>query len=300
MPAGTLCFNVKGQGTKINKMNAQWLAPSLCNWRIDWAIYYEGKTWWRDKGRTHNTCSYGNNGRSRGRGYAPAGSEICAELYNTSRNRKIDAACASITNWGSLLEKLKLTQTSSTPVRKKRFALALAREIASFNQISSLLRHWNMITRSNLFLKRVGQVTIVSVLTIPMIGLSEKQSSAIPLTPILDRVGRSIVEGVFNVDSTAQETPPTTQPAPDVQQETTSFPEFPLDRSASSSPTFPPVNPNYPHRASPAPPNYFPSTPYPQGYPTYPQYFVPTPPVYSVPMSPPAYWFIRQDARTHR
>jgi hypothetical protein len=98
VPAGTLCFRVQGQGTKINKMDAQWLAPSLCNWRIDWAIYYKGKTWWRDKGPTHKSCSHGHDGRTRGRGYAPAGSEVCAELYNTSRNRKIDAACASITN----------------------------------------------------------------------------------------------------------------------------------------------------------------------------------------------------------
>lgn len=146
-----------------------------------------------------------------------------------------------------------------------------------------------MIIQSNLFFKRVGQFTVVSVLIIPMIGLSEKQSLAIPLTPILDRIGRSIVEGVFNVDSAAQETPPATQADPNVQQETTSFPEFPLDPSASSSPTFPPVNPNYPPSAFPAPPNYPPSIPYPQGSPTYPQYFIPTPPVYSVPMSPPAY-----------
>lgn len=98
VPAGTLCFNVQGQGTNIDKMKAKWLAPTLCNWRIDWAIYHKGKTWWRDKGRTHNTCNRGHGGRTRGRGYAPAGSELCAELYNTSRNRKIDAACASITN----------------------------------------------------------------------------------------------------------------------------------------------------------------------------------------------------------
>jgi hypothetical protein len=88
-----------------------------------------------------------------------------------------------------------------------------------------------MITQRNPFLKRVGQFTVVSVLTIPMIGLSEKPSSAIPLTPILDRAGRSIVEAVFNVDSAAQETPPATQPDPNVQQETASFPEFPLDAS---------------------------------------------------------------------
>ncbi len=98
VPSGTLCFHVQGDGTNIDKMDAQWLAPSLCNWRIDWAIYYKGKTWWRDNGPTHNSCSHGHDGRTRGKGHAPAGSEVCAELYNTSRNQKIDAACASITN----------------------------------------------------------------------------------------------------------------------------------------------------------------------------------------------------------
>lgn len=98
VPSGTLCFHVKGKGTNIDKMDAQWLAPSLCSWRIDWVIYYKGKTWWRENGPTHEACSHGHDGRTRGKGQAPAGSEICAELYKTSRNTKIDAACADIEN----------------------------------------------------------------------------------------------------------------------------------------------------------------------------------------------------------
>jgi hypothetical protein len=98
VPSGTLCFDVLGQGTNIDKMEAKWLAPSLANWRIDWVIYYQGKTWWRDNGPAHNSSDHVQGGRTRGSGKAPAGSEICAELYNTSRNIKIDAACASISN----------------------------------------------------------------------------------------------------------------------------------------------------------------------------------------------------------
>lgn len=92
-----LCFNVYGDGTYIHNMEAHWFAPSLCNWRIDWVIYYQGKTWWRNPGPVHTSCSHVRDGRTRGQGYAPIGSEFCAELYNTSRNRKIRQACVSIT-----------------------------------------------------------------------------------------------------------------------------------------------------------------------------------------------------------
>jgi hypothetical protein len=143
-----------------------------------------------------------------------------------------------------------------------------------------------MNAQSNLFLKRVGQFTVVSVLTISMIALGEQQSLAIPLEPILDRIGRSMVEKMFNIDSAAQ-TPPPAQPYPNMQPETSSSPKFPLDPSATSPPITPPTNPTYPPSTSPAPSNYPPSTPYPQSYPTYPQHSEVTPPVYSAPTYPP-------------
>jgi hypothetical protein len=93
----TLCFNVYGDGNYIHNMEAHWLGYSLCNWRIDWVIHYQGKTWWRDKGPVHTSCSHVRDGRTRGQGNAPIGSQFCAELYNTSRNRKIREACVDIT-----------------------------------------------------------------------------------------------------------------------------------------------------------------------------------------------------------
>ena len=95
-PSGWLCFDVNGSGESISSMRATWrVAGSLCNWRIDWAIYKDRKTWWRDNGPRHG-CNKITGQRLRGAGRAPDGSEICAELYNTARNQKIDAVCHGI------------------------------------------------------------------------------------------------------------------------------------------------------------------------------------------------------------
>jgi hypothetical protein len=97
VPYGELCIGVFGDGTYIHDMKAGWEEPQRCNWRIDWVIYYEGKTWWRDNGPAHGcTLVYGS--RIRGKGYAPGGSEVCAELYDSAQNKRIDAACAAIEN----------------------------------------------------------------------------------------------------------------------------------------------------------------------------------------------------------
>jgi hypothetical protein len=95
IPAGWLCLNVYGSGLNIHNMNAYWRTGTLCNWRIDWVIYNNGKTWWRDNGPVHG-CDHITGTRVRGAGRAPDHSDICAELYNTARNVKIDAVCAGI------------------------------------------------------------------------------------------------------------------------------------------------------------------------------------------------------------
>jgi hypothetical protein len=97
IPKSWLCFTVYGSGTSISSMVATWRAPSLCNWRIDWVIYYQGKVWWKDKGSA-NGCTSITGGRSRGAGAAPAGSSLCAELYSTSHNKKLDDICFGIDN----------------------------------------------------------------------------------------------------------------------------------------------------------------------------------------------------------
>jgi hypothetical protein len=95
IPTGVLCFNVYGSGENITSMDANWTTGALCNWRIDWVIYKDGKTWWRDNGPREG-CQHVQGGRKRGAGRAPDGSEICAELYDVARNVKIEAVCHSI------------------------------------------------------------------------------------------------------------------------------------------------------------------------------------------------------------
>lgn len=97
VPTGTLCFEINGSGSNIDYMRAYWRSPNLCNWRVDWKIYYQGRTWWQSKGTAHNHCDYVTNYRDRQSGWAPIGSQICAELYNVPRNVRIDRACHNIT-----------------------------------------------------------------------------------------------------------------------------------------------------------------------------------------------------------
>lgn len=100
---GDLCLYVYGDGLEITSMGAYFHLPNknsvICNWRIDWVIYLNGKVWWRDVGPV-NGCEKGGStavptgSRSRREGWAPDGSQLCAELYTGSR--KVDAACVGI------------------------------------------------------------------------------------------------------------------------------------------------------------------------------------------------------------
>lgn len=99
VPVGWLTFSVtspRSPGTTITSMRASWRQPSLCNWRIDWRIYYRGATWWRDIGPAHNHCDSVTGERYRGSGYAPDGSQLCAQLYNTATGVRITSACVGI------------------------------------------------------------------------------------------------------------------------------------------------------------------------------------------------------------
>jgi hypothetical protein len=95
IPTGWLCFTVEGDNgsTSIDSMRATWRTSELCDWRIDWVIYYRGKTWWRENGPEHNHCDHVTAGRARGKGSGPDGSKICAELYDTNQNTPIEAVC---------------------------------------------------------------------------------------------------------------------------------------------------------------------------------------------------------------
>src|SRR4051794_7792431 len=64
IPAGVLCFNVYGSGENITSMDANWTTPTLCDWRIDWVIYKDGKVWWRDNG-PRRACHHIQDGRTR-------------------------------------------------------------------------------------------------------------------------------------------------------------------------------------------------------------------------------------------
>lgn len=146
-----------------------------------------------------------------------------------------------------------------------------------------------MITQHNQFLKRGSQLTALAMLTILMVISFAQVTLAIPLDPILDRIGRSAVEGAFSADSASEATPEASQTSTNTQEEVDSSPETPEETgSLLGNPTYPPQA--YPHNYPPYPPQvYLPSyPPYPpQVYPSiYPQTY--PSPVYLLPSSVPS------------
>lgn len=97
IPVASICIAVYGDGTYIHNMDAVWTDTERCSWRIDWVILYNGKTWWRDNGPVQG-CNKVHGYRSRGKGYAPNHSRVCAVLYDVPENKQIDSACADIEN----------------------------------------------------------------------------------------------------------------------------------------------------------------------------------------------------------
>jgi hypothetical protein len=172
-----------------------------------------------------------------------------------------------------------------------------------------------MITQNNLF-KGFGILVVPVILTTSIVALTQKETLAIPLEPILDRVGRRVVEGLLDVDSSEPALLPANQSFTDTQVETNSAPEYPEEIGSSPantqevtnslpvSPayslpahpqTYPPVYPAIPPQTYPPCHATYPSPNYPQTYPpvypTIPPNSAPVSPVYSpaYPQSYPAY-----------
>lgn len=96
IPAGQLSFLVHGSGLNIGYMYANWYAPKLCGWRLDWRIYANGTTWWSEKGPAHNGCTYAHGYQYRGNGWGPNGSKLCAELMDNATGDRIARACITL------------------------------------------------------------------------------------------------------------------------------------------------------------------------------------------------------------
>lgn len=132
-----------------------------------------------------------------------------------------------------------------------------------------------MITQDIMSAKQCRKLAVLVALTTSIVALTAQETLAIPLEPILDQMGRRIVEGLIGTDSgnqAAQATPPASQLLRDTQEEPVS-PQY--ERTAS-----PPEYPAY------SPPTYLPA--YPQGYSTYPPGFPSQHPTYPPPAYPPS------------
>jgi hypothetical protein len=150
-----------------------------------------------------------------------------------------------------------------------------------------------------IFHKGFGFLGVAVVLSIPMVAFSAQRSLAIPLEPILDRVGRSMVEGLFGIGAGAQGYPANQQfiytqdpagspgaypPTSSPPASTSPAPAYP----GYQSPAYPPASypPAYPGYQSPA----YPPASYPPAYPGYQSPAYPPPatayPAYQSPAYP--------------
>jgi hypothetical protein len=102
-----------------------------------------------------------------------------------------------------------------------------------------------MILSNNLLSKRLVQLAVLLLLATSIVTLTAQATLAIPLKPILDQMGRRLIQEIFDVAPTDQPTPPATQPSPNVQQENFSSPESPSDPSGSLPSPYPSTSPAY-------------------------------------------------------
>jgi hypothetical protein len=142
-----------------------------------------------------------------------------------------------------------------------------------------------MITQNNLF-KGFGILVVSVILTTSIVALTQKETLAIPLEPILDQVGRRVVEGLLDVDSSEPAVLPANQSFTDTQVETGSAPAYPEEIGSSLANTQEvtnslPVSPAY------SPPTYLQS--YPPAYPAIPPSSAPISPTYTTPTYPRTY-----------
>jgi hypothetical protein len=68
-----------------------------------------------------------------------------------------------------------------------------------------------MITQDKLFRKKFGKLGVLVALSIPMLAFSAQKTLVIPLEPMLDQMGRRVVEGFFGVGSSTQPLPASPQ-----------------------------------------------------------------------------------------
>lgn len=166
-----------------------------------------------------------------------------------------------------------------------------------------------MITQDNLFAKQCSKLVVLVTLTTSIIGLTTQKTLAIPLEPILDQMGRRMIEGLVGTDISDQAEPQDNQSFTDEEEIVGSPQQYP----AYPPSTHPPVHqsvyppPAYSQGYIPYPPGSsqqypaYPPSPYPPiypqgqviyppGSPQYPAYAPPTYlPAYSPGYPPPAY-----------
>lgn len=149
-----------------------------------------------------------------------------------------------------------------------------------------------MIAPNIQFQKGCGQLAALIALSIPMVAFHTQEAVAIPLQPILDQIGRGMVQGLFGNGYSAQI--PSNYP-PFTGTQGTGFPDaYPTPQPEFPQPGYPPTYPQpqqgYPQQgyqptySQPQQPGYptspqpaYPQPGYQPGYPTYPQ------PAYSQP-----------------
>lgn len=122
-----------------------------------------------------------------------------------------------------------------------------------------------MVVQNNLLVKQCSKLTVLAILTISIVSLTIQESLAVPLKPVLDQVGRRMVERSLGIDS-AQATLPNRQTEEDTQETDPN-----LASKEETAPT--PMAPAYPqptYQQAYPPPIYPPAYPSPS-YPAYPQ-----------------------------
>lgn len=151
-----------------------------------------------------------------------------------------------------------------------------------------------MITSNKLLLKKFGQLAVLVMLSTSIVTLTQKETLAVPLEPVLDQVGRRMVERSLGIDSTqaassedkADEDVEQSSPTLDPTEETAPTPvnsaeEQPTDQQAAPQPIYPPA---YPQPSIPAYPQ--PTYPQPTFPPAYPQQSIPAYPQPTIPPDP--------------
>ena len=141
-----------------------------------------------------------------------------------------------------------------------------------------------MIAQNTQFQKGCSQLVALIVLSIPMVAFHTQEAVAIPLKPILDQIGRGMVQGLFGNGYNPQ-IPPNYQQFTGTQG--TGFPEtYPTPQQGYPQQGYP--QQAYPQQAYPAYPQpAYPQQGYQPGYPAYPQPAYPQ--AYPQPAYAPAY-----------